>query len=260
MNKIYSILIFETNTVKRNLLDTKGEIVMSDEVMNLASSGTVWAIALLVIGVVIFQALIFYKIAKKVAPSVGLSSKEVTRAARTGFISSLGPSFGIAIVIISLISLMGPPLTLMRIGIVGSAATETAAAQIGANAFGVELGGEGFSAQAFTTMVWTMCLGGMGWLLFTLFFTKSLGKTEKVIRKKNPKAMAIVSLAAMLGAFGYLLTEQMVNGVNYAVAAIVSLTIMVVVMTLADKFSISWLREWSLGIAMVCGMFGGSIF
>lgn len=233
---------------------------MSGDVMDLANSGMIWLVALIVIGVVIFQALIFYRIAKKVAPSVGLNSNDVTRAARTGFISSLGPSFGIAIVIISLISLLGAPITLMRIGIVGSAATETAAATIGANAFGVELGGEGFNAKAFTTMVWTMCLGGMGWLLFTLFFTKSLGKTEKVIRRKNPKAMAIVSLAAMLGAFGYLLTEQMVNGLNYAIAAVISLTIMVVVMTIADKFSISWLREWSLGIAMVCGMFGGSIF
>lgn len=232
---------------------------MSETIMNLASSNMVWMIALLVIGVVIFQAVIFFRIAKKVAPTVGLSSKDVTRAARTGFISSLGPSFGIAIVIISLISILGPPVTLMRIGIVGSAATETAAAQIGANAFGVELGGEGFNAQAFTTMVWTMCLGGMGWLLFTLFFTKSLGKTEKVIRKKNPKAMAVVSLAAMLGAFGYLLTEQMVNGVNYAGAAIISLAIMVIIMTIADRFNISWLREWSLGISMVCGMIGGSI-
>jgi hypothetical protein len=208
---------------------------------------------------VIFQAIVFYRIAKEAAPAAGLNQEEVRRAARTGFISSIGPSFGIAIVIISLLALLGSPITLMRIGIVGSAATETAAAQIGANAFGVDLGGDGFNMQAFTTMVWTMCLGGMGWLLFTLFFTKSLGKTESKVRKKNPKVMAVVSLAAMLGAFGYLLTEQMVNGINYAVAAVVSLTIMVVIMKVADRTNISWLREWSLGISMVFGMVGGTL-
>ncbi|CAM4328655.1 DUF5058 domain-containing protein [Lacicoccus alkaliphilus] len=227
--------------------------------MSLANSPVLWIIALFIIGMVIFQAIIFYRIAKEAAPAAGLNQEEVKRAARTGFISSIGPSFGIAIVIISLLALLGSPITLMRIGIVGSAATETAAAQIGANAFGVDLGGDGFNMQAFTTMVWTMCLGGMGWLLFTLFFTKSLGKTESKVRKKNPKVMAVVSLAAMLGAFGYLLTEQMVNGLNYAVAAVVSLTIMVVIMKVADRTNISWLREWSLGISMVFGMVGGSL-
>lgn len=227
--------------------------------MSLANSPVLWIIALFIIGMVIFQAIVFYRIAKEAAPAAGLNQEEVRRAARTGFISSIGPSFGIAIVIISLLALLGSPITLMRIGIVGSAATETAAAQIGANAFGVDLGGDGFNMQAFTTMVWTMCLGGMGWLLFTLFFTKSLGKTESKVRKKNPKVMAVVSLAAMLGAFGYLLTEQMVNGINYAVAAVVSLTIMVVIMKVADRTNISWLREWSLGISMVFGMVGGTL-
>lgn len=232
---------------------------MTGEVMSLANSPVLWIIALFIIGMVIFQAIVFYRIAKEAAPAAGLNQEEVRRAARTGFISSIGPSFGIAIVIISLLALLGSPITLMRIGIVGSAATETAAAQIGANAFGVDLGGDGFNMQAFTTMVWTMCLGGMGWLLFTLFFTKSLGKTESKVRKKNPKVMAVVSLAAMLGAFGYLLTEQMVNGINYAVAAVVSLTIMVVIMKVADRTNISWLREWSLGISMVFGMVGGTL-
>lgn len=232
---------------------------MSEEIMSLANSPVLWIIALFIIGMVIFQAIMFYRIAKEAAPAAGLDALDVKRAARTGFISSIGPSFGIAIVIISLLALLGSPITLMRIGIVGSAATETAAAQIGANAFGVELGGEGFNAQAFTTMVWTMCLGGMGWLLFTFFFTKSLGKTESKVRKKNPKVMAVVSLAAMLGAFGYLLTEQMVKGLNYSAAAVVSLVIMVVIMKVADRRDISWLREWSLGISMVCGMVGGTL-
>lgn len=232
---------------------------MSEEVMQLANGNIVWIFALFVIAVVIFQALIFRYLAKKAAPAAGLTPQDVTRSARTGFISSLGPSFGIAIVIISLIAILGPPVTLMRIGIVGSAATETAAAQIGANAFGVELGGEGFNGQAFATMIWTMCLGGMGWLLFTLFFTKSLGKVEKKVRNKNPKAMQIISLAAMLGAFGYLTTEQMITSLNYTFAALVSLVVMVLIMSVADKRDINWLREWSLGISMVFGMLAGSI-
>lgn len=232
---------------------------MTPDVLNLATGWFVWFIAFFVVGVVIFQAIVFMNIAKRAAPDVGLSSKDVKTAIRTGFISSLGPSFGIAIVIISLIALLGPPVTLMRIGIIGSAATETAAANIGANAFGVELGGAGFTKQALANVVWTMCLGGMGWLIFTALFTKSLGKMEKSIKRKNPKAMASVSLAAMLGAFGYLAGEQMVKSLDFAVAAVVALVIMVLIMTYAEKKDIRWLKEWALGISMVAGMIGGSI-
>lgn len=237
----------------------KEEINLSAELSNLANSSAIWVIAFFVSSVVIFQAVIFIRIAKTAAPDVGLSSKDVKTAIRTGFISSLGPSFGIAIVIISLITLLGSPVTLMRIGIIGSAATESAAAQIGAEAFGVILGGDGFNAKAFATVVWTMCLGGMGWLVVTLLFTKSLGKTEKAIKKRYPKTMASVALAAMLGAFGYLTAAQMVRGISFAIAAVVSLMIMVFIMAYAEKKNIAWLKEWALGISMIFGMVGGSI-
>lgn len=232
---------------------------MAPEVLELASGPVVWIIAFFVVGVVIFQAFKFMNIARKAAPDVGMTDEEVRKAIRTGFISAIGPSFGIAIVIISLITLLGSPVTLMRIGIIGSAATETAAAGIGASAYGTELGASDFTKKALATVVWTMCLGGMGWLIVTALFTKSLGRVEKAIRRRNPKMMASVSLAAMLGAFGYLLGEEMIKSVSFFVAALVSVTFMVIIMNFADRRDISWLKEWALGLSMVAGMIGGSI-
>lgn len=232
---------------------------MAPEVLELASGPVVWIIAFFVVGVVIFQAFKFMNIARKAAPDVGMTDEEVRKAIRTGFISAIGPSFGIAIVIISLITLLGSPVTLMRIGIIGSAATETAAAGIGASAYGTELGASDFTKKALATVVWTMCLGGMGWLIVTALFTKSLGRVEKAIRRRNPKMMASVSLAAMLGAFGYLLGEEMIKSVSFFVAALVSVTFMVIIMIFADRRDISWLKEWALGLSMVAGMIGGSI-
>ena len=149
---------------------------MSPEVLQAATCWFVLLVAVFVFVVVIFQAIVFMNLSRKAAPNVGMTNEEVKTAIRTGFISAIGPSFAIAVVIISLIALLGPPVTLMRIGIIGSAATETAAAGIGASAYGVELGSAEFTTQALANVVWTMCLGGMGWLLFTFFFTKSLGK------------------------------------------------------------------------------------
>ncbi|MEW9671296.1 DUF5058 family protein [Ammoniphilus sp. 3BR4] len=225
-----------------------------EEVMRLANSTPVWIISSIVVSIVIFQALIFLRIASKTAPSIGMTQEETKRAVRTGFISSLGPSFGIVVVIISLIAVLGGPFTLMRIGIIGSAATELTAAGIGANAYGTELNSPDFGMQAFTTVIWTMCLGGTGWLFFAALATKSLGKVEKKIVSKNAKMMTIVSTAAMLGAFAYLASQQMVKGYGEAVTAIVSGLTMMVILSFANKRGIRWLSEWALGISLVLGL------
>ncbi|KAB2338047.1 DUF5058 family protein [Cytobacillus depressus] len=225
-----------------------------EEVLQYANSAPVWIISSIVVSIVIFQAFIFIRVASKTAPSIGMTAQETKSALRTGFISCLGPSFGIVVVIISLISVLGAPFTLMRIGIIGSAATELTAAGIGANAYGVELNSPDFDLKAFTTVVWTMCLGGCGWLLFAALFTKSLGKMQTKIVSKNAKMMTIVSTAAMLGAFGYLASQQMVKGYSEAVAGIVAGVSMMVLLTIANKKGIRWLSEWALGISLILAL------
>ncbi|ONK24299.1 DUF5058 domain-containing protein [Bacillus sp. VT-16-64] len=221
--------------------------------MTAFSTVPLWMIAFTVICIVIFQALMFIRLAKKAAIEVGMTSKEVKIAIKTGLIGSIGPSFGIGIVIISLIALIGSPLTMMRIGIIGSASTEAAAAEIGANAFGSSLRTESFTVEAFSTVVWTMCLGGMGWLLFTFLFTKSLGNVQNKLKAKNPKLMGIVSAAAMMGAFGYLAVEKMVIDISSAVAGFMA----IFTLFIAKKTGKTWLKEWSLAIAMMVGMYSG---
>ncbi|QNK88402.1 DUF5058 family protein [Sporosarcina sp. resist] len=227
-----------------------------EQVLKVANSFPIWIIAALVIGIVIFQAVVFIRLASKTAPSVGLTTLEVKSVVRTGAISSLGPSFAIIIVAISLITFLGNPVTLMRIGIVGSAPIETVGASLGAQAAGSELGSSTFTEQAFTTAVWVMCLGGMGWLLVTALFTKSLGKFQEKISRKNSnvKLLSIVSTAAMIGAFGYFGAGQMIRGINETVVFIAAFLVMPVIIWASNKFKMNWLREWSLGLVIVVGL------
>ncbi|WP_338654081.1 DUF5058 family protein [Sporosarcina psychrophila] len=227
-----------------------------EQVLKVANSFPIWIIAALVIGIVIFQAVVFIRLASKTAPSVGLTTLEVKSVVRTGAISSLGPSFAIIIVAISLITFLGNPVTLMRIGIVGSAPIETVGASLGAQAAGSELGSSTFTEQAFTTAVWVMCLGGMGWLLVTVLFTKSLGKFQEKISRKNSnvKLLSIVSTAAMIGAFGYFGAGQMIRGINETVVFIAAFLVMPVIIWASNKFKMNWLREWSLGLVIVVGL------
>lgn len=228
-----------------------------EQVMKTANSLPIWIIASLVIGIVVFQALVFIRLAARTAPSIGMTGREVKSAIRTGAISSLGPSFAIIIVAISLLTLIGNPVTMMRIGIIGSAPTEMIGASMGAEAAGVELGSPNFTEQAFTTAVWVMCLGGMGWLLVTALFTKSLGKMQKKITSKGEKSVTLlqmVSTAAMIGAFSYFGSSQMIAGYREALVLFAAFLLMPLIIWASKKFQMTWLREWSLGLVIIAGI------
>ena len=228
-----------------------------NRVMETANSLPLWMIAAAVIGVVIFQAIIFIRLASKTASTVGMNRLEVKAALRTGAISSIGPSFAILIVAISLLTLIGNPVTLIRIGIIGSAPVETIGATVGAQAAGSELGSADFTQQAFTNAVWVMCLGGIGWLLVTALFTKSLGKVQTKIANNGQKSVTllkVISTAALLGAFSYLGTMQVIKGMNEAMVFLAAFAVMPLILWTAAKFKLNWLKEWSLGLTILVGI------
>ena len=227
------------------------------KVMETANSLPLWIIAGLVVSIVIFQAITFIRLASRTAETVGMNRLEVKMALRTGAISSIGPSFAILVVAISLLTLIGNPATLMRIGIIGSAPVETIGATVGAQAAGSELGSADFTHQAFTNAVWVMCLGGIGWLLVTALFTKSLSKVQKKIANNGQKSVTllkVISTAALLGAFSYLGTTQVIKGMDEAMVFLAAFAAMPLILWCSTKFKLNWLREWSLGLIILVGI------
>src|SRR5699024_6941998 len=112
------------------------------EVLSVANSWPLWIIAIVVMSLVYFQSIKFMILGSKAGESVGMTKKDVRAAIRTGAYSSLGPSFAIVVVAISLISILGNPVTLVRIGIIGSAPVEAVGATVGAVAAGSRHGGD----------------------------------------------------------------------------------------------------------------------
>lgn len=225
------------------------------EVLEFANSPLMWALALPVVILVVVQALLFGRMAVNYVNKTKVMSRdEIGSALRTGAIASIGPAVGIFIVAIGLISRVGGPVTFMRVGVIGSASFELMAATFGAQAYGVELGGVGYNMQAFTAAVFTMALGGSGWLLVTALFTKQLDKIQRRVTASDPKLLGIIGITASVGAFSALLGNQIVGGWAPATTIIVSMVTMVVVQNLSKRPGWRWIREWALGIAMVVGM------
>lgn len=84
-------------------------------------------------------------------------------------ISAIGPAIASVLVVLSMLAVIGSPVSWIRLSMIGSAATELSAASIGAEACGVTLGGAGYGLSEMSTAWFTMAINGCGWLLVVFF-------------------------------------------------------------------------------------------
>lgn len=224
--------------------------------MEFANHPVIWIFASAIIVLVVFQAFKFLSMSKKRAKEVGLTDEEIKSSIKTGAITAIGPSIGIIIVAVSLISLIGNPLTLMRIGVIGSAPIESVGAQLSAEAANVQLGGVEFTPEVFSLIVWVLCIGGAGWMIFTVIATPSLDKIQTTLSEK-PKGkhiLGIVASGAMIAIFGSLLSSEFLNGIPYIFTGVVAMIVSYVINLIANKKGINWLKEWSLGFSILISL------
>ena len=109
------------------------------EYLKIANSPIFWILCLPVGLLVLIQAYIFSKKAIQSADLVDLSKSDAKKAFKIGAVSSIGPALGVFVVMLGLMSVLGGPLSWMRLAIIGSAPAELAASSMAAKAMGVEL-------------------------------------------------------------------------------------------------------------------------
>ena len=236
---------------------------MSPEVLQVANAKGLWAIAILIVFIVLVQSVLFARLSFKVASKVNYPREKCVQAFRVGLISAIGPSIAVFIVMVGMMSVVGTPITWLRLSVIGAAPTELTAATLGAKAVGVEFGSPQYDLYALSSSFWVMAINGTGWLLVTALFTHRLESIRRKAGGGDSRWLAVLSGAAALGCFGYL-NANTINGVINAVknsapmamgplyATLGGLIGMVVISKIAKKHL--WLREYTLGIAMLVGM------
>lgn len=226
--------------------------------LNVANSTILWLSALPVAILVVIQAFIFYKKAKKAGPIVGLSEEEANRAFKIGATSAIGPALGVFVVMLGLMAVIGGPLAWMRLSVIGAAPTELAASQMAAQAQGITLTSKNYNLLNFANATWVMALNGSAWLLSSGLLADKLGILSEKVSKGNPKRLSIIMVAAMCGAFGYLCFNQIYPGFfdikkrPYMVAAISGFCFMILFEFVSRKHP--KFKEYGLGLAMVMAM------
>ena len=203
---------------------------------------------------VVFQAVIFTKKAMDAAPKVGLTNDQVKRAMKSSALTSLGPSVVILSGMLSLLVSVGGPMAWMRLSFIGSVMFESIAAGIGTASAGVQLGVDEMTTFAFTMAVWTMILGSIGWIIVSTLTADKMEKVQNRMAGGNSALVGVISGAAMVGAFGGMVSQKLVAVDKSALSCVLGGVFMAILLYVSGKFKISWLKEWNLTIAILVAM------
>ncbi|MCQ9386891.1 DUF5058 family protein [Brevibacterium moorei] len=228
-------------------------------VLQLANMPFLWVLAMAVFAVIIIQSTIYMMAVRRNVAAADMTKKEANTAFRAGAVSAIGPSLAVVLVSIAILPLFGTPPVLVRIGLIGSAATEVAEATAAAGTMGAGLGGEGWNADVFTVALFAMSLSGAGWMLATLILTPILSKGSDKVAKVNPALMAIIPSAALLAAFATLTMQELPKSGVHLLAVAVSAIVMSICLLIAKKFEVAWLREWALGFSIMAALIAAGI-
>ncbi|MPN21527.1 hypothetical protein SDC9_168907 [bioreactor metagenome] len=228
--------------------------------LKIANSVPMWIAAGLAIILALFQAFVFAKKSYETGKTIGLTEKQMKSAMKSSLITSLGPSIVILTGLLSLLVTVGGPMAWMRLSFIGSVGFELMSASVGAEAAGVKMGIDPMTTVAFANAVWTMILGSIGWIIFATLTANKMNAVQSKAAKGDNGLIKIISVAALLGAFGSLLSGHLVTMNKNTIAALAGGMIMLAVSLLADKKNVKWLKEWGFAIALFGGMFVAVVF
>jgi len=226
----------------------------STDILAIANVPVLWIFAIGVFTAIILQTIVYVRAARVAAPAAGITSAELKTSFRAGAVAAIGPSLAVVLVSVALLGLFGTPAVLVRVGLVGSAATETASASIAATTMGAVLGDASYTQAVFAVAFMAMSLSGAMWMIATLVLTPILKRGDSRLRTVNPTLMAIIPAAALLGAFASLGMAELGKTPVHILTVLVSAAVMGVCLLVAHLFKQPWLREWGLGFSIVIGL------
>ena len=226
----------------------------STEILAIANVPILWILAIGVFAAITLQTIIYVRAARVAAPAASITSAELKTSFRAGAVAAIGPSLAVVLVSVALLGLFGTPAVLVRVGLVGSAATETASASIAATTMGAVLGDATYTQAVFAVAFMAMSLSGAMWMIATLILTPLLKRGDSRLRTVNPALMAIIPAAALLGAFASLGIAEFGKTPVHLLTVLVSAAVMGACLLAAHRFKQDWLREWGLGFSIVIGL------
>ncbi|MFC0247048.1 DUF5058 family protein [Citricoccus parietis] len=236
--------------------------VTENTTMTVGLHPVLWIGAGLVLAIVVVQSLVYLRAARKAAPEAGMTGLDFTTAVRTGATSAIGPSLAVCLIAMAVLPVLATPSTLTRIGLVGSAAYETMAADVALGAMGSGLGQDNVTGTMFVSMLLALAIAGSGWMVVTLIATPLMKRGLKTNTKTaagKASRWAVVPAAALVGAFFTMGLKEVSAGLTPLLVFLASAGVMLLATYLSKRTGKGWFLEWALGIALFVGIAVGYV-
>lgn len=249
---------------------------MSETMNQLTNSTPMYLLAAAIIGLVVFQALLFLVRAWRQGKKVGMDMKKLRRVVISSATFTVMPSVAILVGVLALVPALGVPLPWVRLSIVGSLQYEAPAASNVAKSLGLgELPSALMTKADFASIALAMTLGVMTTSFVILFFYKSYQKKMTAAATKDARFTDVLFSGVFLGmvsayvgdAFGKLRTMELtkvIDGVEqtvtrtpnvlYVIAAVCSAAVMLGLTVLIKKKKLDWLENYSFALSILVGM------
>jgi len=226
---------------------------MNPEILKIANDPMLWLLCSVVVIVAVVQSILFRRIAYRAAKTLNMDEKICKKAFKVGLITAIGPSIGVFIVMVGMMSVIGGPISWQRLSVIGSAPLELSNAQVGAEIAGVTFGGADYNLKALVLSVLTLALGTQGWIWFVILFGHKLEKVRTKLGGNDTKWLILLSTAAMIGVFSKLCVDRMASGTGPFIAGLSG----ILVMMFLNKFvvpKVPFVKDYGIGIAMLGAM------
>lgn len=223
--------------------------------LDIANSPLLYILAGTVILYVMFQSMLFLKLAFKRGHDIGLSGEKMMEAVKTSAVFAIVPSVPIVIALIAISPVLGTPFAWMRLSVIGSQSYELIAAKIGANSMGIEnIGDPGYTGEVFVSSMWIMTIGIIWSLLLCVVALKRYQNKMKNVQKKDSKWAEILINALFFGMLSVFLGAPLASGGLGLYVMVASGGIMLLLTYIGNKTKLGWINDFALSVSMICGM------
>ncbi|WP_372999848.1 DUF5058 family protein [Lutispora sp.] len=223
--------------------------------LQIANSKVFFLCGAIVILFILFQSVLFFRLAYNQGLKIGLTKGKMLKAFRTGAISTIVPSIAVIVALMTMVPVLGIPIPWMRLSVIGSAPYELMAAGIGAKSMGIDsLGGAGYNSQVFASSVWIMCIGSIWAVSFVAFFLRKIKEKYAKSTTSDPQWRNILNNAAFLGVFCVFIADPIIKGGLSLFTLICGAVIMTILALIIVKLKQDWLKEFALALSMIGAM------
>lgn len=229
--------------------------------LDIANSTVMLTLSAIVILIVVLQAIIFIRKAIKRGRELGMGEDVLKPTITNSIILSIVPSLPVIVLMLALSVPLGQYFPWLRLSVVGGAAYEGIAANVGAQSVGLmDISDPNMGPEHFVVVGFIMTIGIVGGMVFNMLFMKQIDKATITARNKAVSAgtgfvtiLSATLLVAMLAVIStpYVMNTQNVQGIIAFFTAGLSV---LGINKIADKYKKSTLKEFSFTLALLIGM------